>query len=127
MEHSARDAPWRIWAADIRSDACAAAVPRSPIERTRTIRNVLRNDPTDSMEWSILRETPPGESGRPTLTRPCLGSRVEARYRTVSEPRLLEVLLLGGWAFEVEAGRHAEAQDRHQDNGRNADRPEQRC
>ena len=61
------------------------------------------------MEWSILREALPGESGRPTLTRPCLGSRVEARYRTVSEPRLLEVLLLGGWAFEVEAGRHAEA------------------
>jgi len=34
---------------------------------------------------------------------------MEARYRTVPESRLLDVLLLGGWAFELESGRHAAA------------------
>ena len=34
---------------------------------------------------------------------------MEARYRTVSEPCLLDMLLLGGWAFELESGRGAEA------------------
>jgi hypothetical protein len=34
---------------------------------------------------------------------------MEARYRTVPESRLLDMLLLGGWAFELESGRGAEA------------------
>jgi hypothetical protein len=34
---------------------------------------------------------------------------METRYRTVSESCLLDLLLLGGWAFELECGRHAEA------------------
>ena len=34
---------------------------------------------------------------------------MEARYRTVSEPCLLDMLLLGGWAFELEGGRGADA------------------
>lgn len=44
------------------------------------------------------------------MTHHRLGIRDEDRYRTVSEARLLEVLLLGGWVFEVAAGRYAEAQ-----------------
>jgi hypothetical protein len=34
---------------------------------------------------------------------------MEPRYRTVSESCLLDFFLLGGWAFELECGRHAEA------------------
>jgi len=43
------------------------------------------------------------------LIKPQLGNRMEARYRTVPEPYLLDMLLLGGWAFELESGRGAEA------------------
>ena len=38
-----------------------------------------------------------------------LGIQTDDRYRTVSEARLLEVLLLGGAVFEVAAGRYAQA------------------
>jgi hypothetical protein len=34
---------------------------------------------------------------------------MEPRYRTVSESCLLDLLLLGGWAFELDCARHAEA------------------
>jgi hypothetical protein len=43
------------------------------------------------------------------LIRERLGSPVAACYRTVAEAQVIEVLLLSGWAFEVEAGRRAEA------------------
>ena len=48
----------------------------------------------------------PGPAG---VTQPSLGNRFDDRYRTVGESRLLDVLLLGGWVFELAAGRHAEA------------------
>ena len=43
------------------------------------------------------------------MIQPPLGSRFEDRYRTIPESRLLDVLLLGGWVYEVAAGRQAEA------------------
>ena len=39
-----------------------------------------------------------------------LGIKVGSRYRTVEEARIIEVLLLYGWAFEVRAGRRAPAE-----------------
>jgi hypothetical protein len=49
------------------------------------------------------------EIGGAALNRERLGSRMEPRYRTVSESCLLDLLLLGGWAFELDRGRHAQA------------------
>jgi len=48
----------------------------------------------------------PGPAG---VTQPSLGNRFDDRYRTVGESRLLDMLLLAGWVFELAAGRHAEA------------------
>jgi transglutaminase-like putative cysteine protease len=49
------------------------------------------------------------QMGKPGLAPDRLGTRGEARYRTVSESRVVAMFVLGGWAFEVEAGRYAEA------------------
>jgi hypothetical protein len=54
-------------------------------------------------------EAPAFETGWTTLTQQRLGSRMGAQYRTVSESCLLDFLLLGGWAFELECGGQAKA------------------
>jgi Transglutaminase-like superfamily len=54
-------------------------------------------------------EAPAFETGWTGLIQERLGNRMEARYRTVSEACLLDLLLLGGWAFELECGGHAKA------------------
>ena len=38
-----------------------------------------------------------------------LGSRTEARYRTVTEARIIDMLVLAGWVVELSAGRRFEA------------------
>jgi Transglutaminase-like superfamily len=38
-----------------------------------------------------------------------LGSRAEARYRTVTEARIIDMLVLAGWVVELNAGRRLEA------------------
>jgi hypothetical protein len=42
------------------------------------------------------------------LSKPQLGSRPDTCYRTVSEGRVIEILQLAGWAFELEAGRRTD-------------------
>jgi hypothetical protein len=38
-----------------------------------------------------------------------LGSRADARYRTVTEERIIDMLMLAGWVMELNAGRRLEA------------------
>src|ERR1700693_179179 len=56
-----------------------------------------------------VAEAPAFETGWTGLIQERLGNRMEARYRTVSEACLLDLLLLDGWAFELECGGHAKA------------------
>jgi hypothetical protein len=58
---------------------------------------------------AIVVEALAVETGWAALIRERLGNRMEPRYRTVSEACLLDLLLISGWAFELECGRYAEA------------------